>query len=479
MIATFPGKSDDSLIRAVPVGQTLGNGIVHFNATGNTGRHHHGARLAAQFLSGNDLFVEMVYHHRRFLGNDIGIPFDKGAQFLLSPLLVKHGVVFHLFDNLIPTVDGHVILQHIQDEAFLNGLFHGIDMEGPVFDLAVFFIRRTKHLFRLVFRRSRKGEVTGCFYQFPSLYHGVDLVFIIQFTVRSQSGKGQIHIGCIPPTLSRMGFVDDDGKGMVYMFLSDFLRNIRELLYCGHNDPLAVLDGLFQVARVLGPYDGILYLHELFNRIPDLLVQNPPVRHDNDRINHRPSIPFQSDQLMGQPGNGIGFARPGTVLDEIAFTHTVLPDIGQEFFHTVQLMIARPDLFDRFLPGFRIFLDDDLDVVLDDTGQFRLRQDIFPQVVRHDALGVGRIPGPIVVSFVERQEPAGLPAKFRTELDCLVIYGKMYDTALEGKQQFPGIAVFLILFYGVGCRLPGEMVLQLYGNDGQAVDEQTEVQSQF
>ena len=247
-----------------------------------------------------------------------------------------------------------------------------------MFDLAVFFIRRAKHLFRLVFRRSRKGEVTGCFYQFPSLYHGVDFVFIIQCTVRSQSGKGQIHIGCIPPTLSRMGFVDDDGKGMVYMFLADFLRNIRELLYRGHNDPLAVLDGLFQVARVLGPYDGILYLHELFNRIPDLLVQNPPVRHDNDRINHRPSIPFQSNQLMGQPGNGIGFARPGAVLDEIAFTHTVLPDIGQEFFHTVQLMIARPDLFNRFLPGFRIFLNDDLDVVLDDTRQFRLRQDIFP-----------------------------------------------------------------------------------------------------
>ena len=182
---------------------------------------------------------------------------------------------------------------------------------------------------------------------------------------------------------------------------------------------------------------------------------------------------------MGQPGNGIGFARPGAVLDEIAFAHTVLPDIGQEFFYTIQLMIARPDLFDRFLPGFRIFLDDDLDVVLDDTGQFRLRQDIFPQVVRHDALGVGRIPGPIAVSFVERQEPAGLPAKFRAELDRLIIYGKMYDTALEGKQQFPGIAVFFILFHSIGCRLSREMIFQLYGNDGQTVDEQAEVQCQF
>ena len=86
-----------------------------------------------------------------------------------------------------------------------------------------------------------------------------------------------------------MGFVDDDGKGMVYMFLSDFLRNIRELLYCGHNDPLAVLDGLFQVARVLGPYDGILYLHELFNRIPDLLVQNPP------------SVTTMTESIIGRP----------------------------------------------------------------------------------------------------------------------------------------------------------------------------------
>ena len=479
VIATFPGKSDDSLIRAVPVGKTLGNGIVRFNATGNTGRHHHGARLAAQFLPGNNLFVEMIDHHRRFLGNDIGIPFDKGAQFLLSPLLVKHGIVFHLFGNLIPTVDGHVILQHIQDEAFLNGLFHSIDMEGPVFNFAVFFIRRAKYLFRFIFWGGRKGKIAGRFYQFPSLYHGVDFVFIIQFAVRSHPGKGQIHTGCVPPALSRMGFVDDDSKGMVHVFLADFLGNIRELLDCRHNDPFAILDSLFQVTRMTSPYNSILYLHELFDDIPYLLVQNPPVRYDDDRINHRPSIPFQSNQLMGQPGNGIGFARPGAVLDEIAFSHTVLLDIGQEFFYTIQLMIARPDLFDRFLPGFRIFLDDDLGIILDDTGQFRLRQDIFPQVVRHDAFRVGRIPGPIVVPFIERQEPAGLSAKFRTELNRLIIYGKMYDTALEGKQQFPGIAVFFILFHSIGCRLSREMIFQLYGNDGQTVDEQAEVQCQF
>ena len=139
-------------------------GIVGFDTAWYTRRYDHSTRFTIQLFLGDNLFMKMIYHHRGLLGNNVRIPFDKGAQFLLSPLLVKHGVVFHLFGNLIPTVDGHVILQHIQDEAFLNGLFHGIDMEGPVFDLAVFFIRRAKHLFRLVFRRSRKGEVTGCFY---------------------------------------------------------------------------------------------------------------------------------------------------------------------------------------------------------------------------------------------------------------------------------------------------------------------------
>ena len=62
---------------------------------------------------------------------------------------------------------------------------------------------------------------------------------------------------------------------------------------------------------------------------------------------------------------------------------------------------------------------------------------------------------------------SALPADKRDELN-----GK-FEKAAQTAAAEP------IAVVGIGCRLPGEMVLQLYGNDGQAVDEQTEVQSQF
>ena len=59
------------------------------------------------------------------------------------------------FGNLKVHVVGHVVLQHIQNKAFLDGLPHGIHMEGVVFAA---LIPLAEHLQRFVLGGSRKGE---------------------------------------------------------------------------------------------------------------------------------------------------------------------------------------------------------------------------------------------------------------------------------------------------------------------------------
>ena len=52
----------------------------------------------------------------------------------------------------------------------------------------------------------------------------------------------------------------------------------------------------------------------------DLTIQDDPVGYHDDRVEDRTVISDQPDQLMGQPGDGVAFAAPGGVLDQIAPT---------------------------------------------------------------------------------------------------------------------------------------------------------------
>ena len=109
------------------------------------------------------------------------------------------------------------------------------------------------------------------------------------------------------------------------------------------------------------------------------------------------------------------------MLDEIALTDTVLFHIREQLLHTVQLMVSWPDLFHGFLLRVRIFINDDLSVILDNSGEFPLRQNVLPQIVCHDAVRVRRIARTIVIALVEWQKPAVFTSKLRAEHDGLIV----------------------------------------------------------
>ena len=231
---------------------------------------------------------------------------------------------------------------------------------------------------------------------------------------------------------------------------------------------------------MLRPSDDIARLRKLSDGIADLLVQHHAVGNHDDGIHQQIAVcVLQPGQLMCQPCNGIGLAAACAVLDEIALANAVLLHICQQAFHCRQLMIAREDLLVPGFAGFLVLFLDQRGVVLDDAREHVLGQNLLPQVVRHQAVRVGRIARSVLVTLVEGQKPALLALQAGAEFDLRVVHGEMNHAAGELEQQLLGTAVMLVLIDRIVHILLGQLVFQLEGDDRQAVDEEAQVQRQL
>jgi hypothetical protein len=90
--------------------------------------------------------------------------------------------------------------------------------------------------------------------------------------------------------------------------------------------------------------------------------------------------------------------------------------------------------------------------------------------------GFGGIAGAVVVALVEGQKPRALARELGAEAIFRVVHGEVRHTTPECEQRLAGVAVALVLRLGVGGGLFGEAVLELEGEDGQAVDEDYEIE---
>ena len=189
----------------------------------------------------------------------------------------------------------------------------------------------------------------------------------------------------------------------------------------------------------------------------------------------RPSR-LEADQLVGQPGDGVGFAAAGGVLDQVAPAGAVGLHIGQGLPHHAELVVARPDLAALPLAGARVLLLHDLGVVLQDVRQPGGGEHLAPEVVGLEAVGVGRVARAVVVALVEGQEPGAGTGQLGTHAHLAIVHGEVDDAAAELEEPLAGVAVAPVLLHGVIDGLLGEAVLQLEGGDRQAVDEQAEVE---
>ncbi|MNY12076.1 hypothetical protein D3C86_1451410 [compost metagenome] len=132
------------------------------------------------------------------------------------------------------------------------------------------------------------------------------------------------------------------------------------------------------------------------------------------------------------------------MLNQVAFTDPILMGAAQQSPHGTQLMKAREHLLSSLL-AFLVFLCYDLRKALDDIGQRRLSQYMLPQVVRLDAMRIGRIARTAVPALIERQEPRRLAGQMGTETHLGIINRHVCHATSQLKQQFARVAVGLIL----------------------------------
>ena len=130
-------ERDDRAIGALAVDEVRLERLVVLHRALDAARHDHRAGLTLDLLERDHLLVEVVDH-------DLGLEADRGvvaldvaAQLLARPLHVELGVALDGLDQLVVAVDRRVALEHVEDEALVDGLLHRVAVERPVRDLAL------------------------------------------------------------------------------------------------------------------------------------------------------------------------------------------------------------------------------------------------------------------------------------------------------------------------------------------------------
>ena len=315
------------------------------------GSNHHHLSSAADFMTSG--FQISFHDNLGLLCDVVGMEILEPADRLCRAAAGHIGVIGDVFCNLETGVVGHVVLEDIQDEFFLDGLTHRINVEGT--ETAILLLR-SEHFQCGSFRRSgkgKKGEVLV-----PAVRHHLmeELVLRVKFLLCFS-----FHLGILPqgflrisesrlelhsrkPRLRRMGLVHDDGI-VSPLDVIHFLENDREFLQSGHNDANASVDGVPQIAAFLVFTDGFHCsqgMIETRNGLLQLRIQHPSIRYHDYTGKYRSIFPvMKRGKTVGRPRDGIGLSRTCAVLDEIVVARTLFGNMGNELPHHIQLVIAR------------------------------------------------------------------------------------------------------------------------------------------
>ncbi len=89
--------------------------------------HDHRLRPAADLVAREG--AEVLDHHLGLLGDVVRMQAHEARQRPGGLLLVHLGIVLNGLDQPVVGLVGRVVLQHVQDEAFLDGLPHAVEVE--------------------------------------------------------------------------------------------------------------------------------------------------------------------------------------------------------------------------------------------------------------------------------------------------------------------------------------------------------------
>ena len=179
---------------------------------------------------------------------------------------------------------------------------------------------------------------------------------------------------------------------------------------------------------------------------------------------------------MREPRDGVALAASCGVLDEVAPSGTMLAGVSEQLAHGVELVVPGPDL-GLPLPACLLLLGlHHLRVVLEDVCEAPPGEHLAPEVVCLQAVWIGWVSGAVVPPAVEGEEPGRLALQVRAELDLVLVHGEVGHAPPEFEELLAWVAVSLVLLDGVAHCLLGKGVLELEGEDGEAVDEEPDVE---
>ena len=422
--------------------------------------------------------MEVVDHDLGLEADRAVVAFDESAQLLVGLVDVKLRIFLHPLGEPVEAGHRRVVGQHVQDEALLDRLLHGVAVEGAAPDRAVGLrVGRAEDLQRLVLRRGGEREVAGVGQQLARRHRPVDAVLeglaiglLAGGPQRSRHGRRRA------PALAGVRLVDEDGEAPSALLVANLVEDEGKLLDRRDHDLLARLDEAPQVSGPLRAPHRRADLGVLPDGVADLPVEDQPVGDDNDRVEDRGAILLQTDELVRQPRDGVALAAARRVLDQVAPADTVRRGVGQQPAHHVELVVAGPDLRPPLPAGLLVPRLHDLRVVLQNVRQTLAGQHLAPQVVALDAARVGRVARAVVPAPVERQEPGRLPLQMRAETYGAFVHREVGHAAAELEQLLPRIAVLAVLLDRIIDGLLREVVLQFEGEHRQAVDEQPDVE---
>ena len=90
--------------------------------------------------------------------------------------------------------------------------------------------------------------------------------------------------------------------------------------------------------------------------------------------------------------------------------------------------------------------------------------------------GFGGLPAPSFQPLLKGRNQDALPLSCGTHAHLVVVNGEMHHAAAELEELFARVAVAAVLLDGVLDGLLGQAVLELKSGNGQAVDEQAQIQ---
>ena len=383
-------------------------------------------------------------------------------------------------------------MQYVKDIALLNGLLHAVQVERLIHGLPA--------CINMLTTKQAEGHWLWCGSKSKDRHIG-SLAVALDFVLDSILRIGFFGTLVLPQRIfdrnhilagrRRMGFVNDNGKGLIVLVLRQLPEiHIEEFLNRGDNDFVIAFQCIGKVCRGLFVIDGADKAALVVNALDSVLqlaVHHNTVSNDQNAVIDNMVLGIvQGYQPMSQPRDGVGLAGTCGMLNQIIKQCAIVFGIGQKLADGIALMITRENQF--FLDGlFPCQFVHDL-FTLDENelgNQFNqaiAAQNIIPHIMHriivHAVIQGVAFPGvdTLAAPAVERDKACAQTVQLSGHIASVEVHSKVDQSAcFKQEQAVLRVAVLGILLDCHAVVLTCALAFQLKGGNGKAVKEHNKV----